>query len=89
MIFNVFFALLSSVSAISLPWKTPSSDCQLVHQAWIEMGGDHNTFIDGCCKRGGITCQPDGTVTSINWYNRQLSGPISDKLGKLVNLQLL
>ena len=87
MLTNFILILIASVSATIHKRLTP--DCTLVNSAWIAMGGSAATFASGCCGVEDVSCNAAGSVTTIIWYSRGLTGSISADLAALTSLQYL
>jgi hypothetical protein len=79
---NLLFLL-----AVSVP-QVFANDCELVREIWeVSFSKGLDTTAETCCDGiPGISCI-NGKVTSINWENQNLIGPIPPKIGSLMNLQ--
>jgi hypothetical protein len=102
MLFLLILAMISPAKAQAVTCDSSSPQCCWVRRIWELMGKTtsvSSTSATACCYTlgstfqtsgiPGVTCNSDGTVTKINWYNKGLTGSIPPEIGNLVNLQLL
>ena len=64
-------------------------DCHWLGIIYEKMGGDVSQIPQDCCEMDGVQCTQDGSVTSISWNGKGLTGSISQEIGNLVHLQEL
>ena len=53
------------------------------------MGGSSDDFSDQFKEHPGIICDEQGNILELRWWNKELNGNLSSKLGKLPRLQYL
>jgi hypothetical protein len=99
---NLSMINLLLLLGISLPQVSAgfvvNIQCKVVVNLWEKLTKKEHTSGFCCSYKDkeqqssgipGVFCDSKGHVTKINWYNKGLSGSISDSIGTLVVLQKL